>query len=56
MGMPPCVLVEMANKTIKLIENTLSAGRGTVVSRKWYREGYFIEGLGVFYYFDTSGA
>jgi hypothetical protein len=27
-----------------LNENTLSARRGNVVSQKWYREGYFIEG------------
>ena len=30
-----------------MIENTISAGKGYVVSQKWYREGYFIEGWGV---------
>ena len=29
------------------IENTISARRGYVVSRKWYREGYLIEGQGI---------
>lgn len=31
-------------KTSRLVESTISAGREDVVSRKWYREGYFIEG------------
>jgi|GEM_PF-3254067 hypothetical protein len=31
-------------KTSWLIENTLSARRRNVVSRKWYWEGYFVEG------------
>lgn len=30
-------------KTSRLIENTISVGREDVVSRKWYREGYFVE-------------
>jgi len=34
-------------KTAWLIENTISAEQGDVVSRKWYREGYFIEEGGV---------
>jgi hypothetical protein len=35
-------------KTARLIENTIAAGQGDVVSRKGYRGGYFIEGRGVF--------
>jgi len=30
-------------KTARLIENTISAEQGDVVSRKWYWEGYFVE-------------
>src|SRR5690349_1769178 len=30
-------------KASRLIENTISAGRRIVVSRKWYREGYLLK-------------
>jgi hypothetical protein len=29
-------------KTSRLVENTIAAGREDVVSRKWYREEYFL--------------
>ena len=46
---PYLLFVQRVNgiKTARLVENTISAEQGDVVSRKWYREGYFIEEGGV---------
>jgi hypothetical protein len=36
-------MVDISFIPFRMIEITISARQATVVSRKWYREGYFIE-------------